>query len=429
LLDTGNLASTGGHVHQGEGHVSRKQTGRRTERAGAAAHPGDDGWLVGVADGASRDAGGVPVSFLGDYLPMLARAAVVGRLPGGAEIDAVRQNGRHAAEQGVPVGRGVDLYLSAARRVWAELPMEVRERDNRAVRAAAGAVLQVVDDAVAAFAEGHAEAGHELIRREETLRRELVEDLLRGDAHLEHLVERAEPFGLDLTRAHQVALAEPGEPLPSIEAATTGLERVVLDRFGDRDVLVATKEGLVVVLALADADGDLGRIVHGALSRLRRGRPWQVAVGRPHPGAYGIARSYEVAREGLTMARRMHLDRPVVETRDLLTYRVLARDQPALVDLVHSVLDPLTGARGGAGPLVDTLAAYFDSGCVATTTGTRLHLSVRAVTYRLDRVRSLTGFDPVDPAHRFTLQAAVLGARLLGWPDRQLPAPEGPPAP
>jgi DNA-binding PucR family transcriptional regulator len=65
---------------------------------------------------------------------------------------------------------------------------------------------------------------------------------------------------------------------------------------------------------------------------------------------------------------------------------------------------------------------------VATTTGTRLHLSVRAVTYRLDRVRRLTGFDPLDPAHRFTLQAAVLGARLLGWPDRALPAPEEPSA-
>jgi sugar diacid utilization regulator len=359
---------------------------------------------------------------------MLTRAAVVGQRPGRVEIDAVRQQGRRAAEQGVPVGRGVDLYLSAARRVWAELPAEVRRRDNTAVRAAAAAVLQVVDDAVAAFAEGHAEAGRELIRREETLRRELVEDLLRGDAHLADLVERAEPFGLDLTRAHRVALAQPGRGLSSIAAATTALERVVLDRFGDRDVLVATKEGLVVVLALAEAGADLGRIVHAELSRLRRGGPWQVAVGRAHPGAYGIARSYEEARDGLTMARRMHLDRPVVETRDLLTYRVLARDQPALVDLVHSVLDPLAVARGGAGPLVDTLAAYFDSGCVATTTGTRLHLSVRAVTYRLDRVRRLTGFDPLDPAHRFTLQAAVLGARLLGWPDRALPAPEEPSA-
>lgn len=45
-----------------------------------------------------------------------------------------------------------------------------------------------------------------------------------------------------------------------------------------------------------------------------------------------------------------------------------------------------------------------------------MHLSVRAVSYRLDRVRQLTGHHPDDPGQRFTLHAAVLGARLLGWP-------------
>ncbi|WP_245582149.1 PucR family transcriptional regulator [Nocardioides halotolerans] len=392
--------------------------------------------MARVAEGASHDAGGVSSEFLGDYLPMLADAATFGHFPGRAQLEAVRLQGRRAAEEGVAAGRGIDLYLSAARRVWNELPAVVRERDNKAVRAAAAAVLQVVDDAVASFADGHAEAGRELVRREETLRRELVDDLLRGDAHLSQLVERAEPFGLDLTRAHQVALAQPSQRLPSITAATSALERVVLDRFGDRDVLVATKEGLVVVLALAEATGapataealaptgDLGKIVHGELNRLRRGSPWRVAVGRAHPGAYGIARSYEEAREGLAMASRMNLDRPIVEMRDVLTYRVLARDQPALVDLVHSVLCPLDQARGGAGPLVETLQTYFECGCVATAAASKLHLSVRAVTYRLDRVKSLTGFDPLDPAHRFTLQAAALGAKLLGWPQRPLPHPE-----
>jgi DNA-binding PucR family transcriptional regulator len=397
--------------------AERPRRPRRT-RASKSDEGGEQQWLERAAQGASADAAGVSVGLLGDYLTLLADAAAHGQFPGRDQIAAVRLLGRRAAEEGVPVARGVDLYLSAARRVWGELPEVVRERNREAVRAAADAVLHVVDDAVAAFVEGHAEAGRELVRREETQRRELVENLLRGDSHLSDLVQRAEPFGLDLTRAHQVALAESAKMLPSIETATTALERVVLDRFGDRDVLVATKDGLIVVIALADAPGDLGKLVHRELSRLTRTRPWRVSVGRQYPGAYGIARSYEEAREGLTMSARMGLDRPVVDARDLLTYRVLARDQPALVDLVHSVLTPLTAARGGAQPLLDTLSAYFDSGCVATTTAARLHLSVRAVTYRLDRVKALTGFDALDPADRFTLQAAVLGARLLEWPSQ-----------
>ncbi|HEY2878418.1 helix-turn-helix domain-containing protein [Nocardioides sp.] len=426
-----------GPVARGEHGVIKKRHSRNAAGAGVRSDPAaaGEGWLVRVVELASRDAGGVSGEYLGEYLPMLAAAATCGQSPSGAQIRAVRNQGHRAAQQGVSVGQGVDLYLSAARRVWSELPAVIRRRNNTAVRAAAAAVLRVVDDAVASFAEGHAEAGREMIRREETLRRDLIEDLLRGDAHLSELVERAEPFGLDLTRAHQVALAQPGQRIPSIAAATSALERVVLDRFGDRDVLVATKEGLVVVLALAVApgaptssrssgtDGDLGKILHGELSRLRRGSPWRVAVGRAHPGAYGIARSYEEAREALTMASRMNLDRPIVETRDLLTYRVLSRDQPALVELVYSVLNPLGEARGGAAPLVQTLATYFECGCVATAAANTLHLSVRAVTYRLERIKSLTGFDPLDPAHRYTLQTAVLGARVLGWPERPLPDP------
>ena len=160
----------------------------------------DEEWLIGVAEGASKDAGGVSAEFLAGYLPILADAATSGRAPKRAELDAVRLQGRHAAESGVPVGRAVDLYLSAARRVWAELPGVIRQRDSKAVRAAAEALLQVVDEAVASFADGHAEAGRELIRKEEALRRDLVDDLLRGDAHLSELVGRGEPFGLDPTR-------------------------------------------------------------------------------------------------------------------------------------------------------------------------------------------------------------------------------------
>jgi sugar diacid utilization regulator len=416
------------------GIADRATSGNRKVGKAAPTTAGDGDWLRQVAKGACLDAGGVSEELLGDYLLMLAEAAISGRRPDRSELAAVRLLGRRAAETGVSAGHGVNLYLSAARRVWDELPAVVRIRNSAAVRAAAEAVLQVVEDAVAAFAEGHGEAGRELVRREETQRRELIDDLLRGDAHLGELVERAEPFGLDLTRAHQVALARPEQRLPVAEAAISGLERVVLDRFGDRDVLVATKDGLVVVIALADDDpqirtdrraagAGLGTLIHAELSRLRRGSPWRVAVGRAHPGAYGIARSYEEAREGLTTAARLSLDAPVVEAKDFLIYRVLLRDQPAIVDLVHSVLDPLRQARGGARPLLDTLEAYFDRGGVATAAAVQLHLSVRAVTYRLDRVRTLTGYDATDPRHRFTLHAAVLGAKLLGWPEHDLPPP------
>ena len=223
--------------------------GARKRRKGEpSAAPSEHAWLVEVAEGASRDAGGVPVQLLGEYLTLLADAAIHGRRPKRGELDAVGQLGRHAAEQGISAGRVVQLYLSAARRLWQNLPTAVLSRDREAVRSAATAVLHVVDDAVATLAEGYAVARRDLVRREETLRRELIDDLLRGESDLGGLVERAEPFGLDLARVHQVALATPSRRLPDADAAISALEAVMFDRLGDRDVLVATKDGLLVVL-------------------------------------------------------------------------------------------------------------------------------------------------------------------------------------
>ncbi|GEL18301.1 PucR family transcriptional regulator [Pseudonocardia asaccharolytica] len=391
----------------------------------------EEAWLAEVAQDASRAAGGVPVELLGDYLSLLAEAATTGRRPQPQELEVVGLLGRRAAESGIAAGNAVQLYLSAAWRLWRELPMVVRSADSETVRLAAEAVLRVVDRAVASLVDGYTAARRDMVRREETLRRELIEDLLRGDADVGGLVERAEPFGLDMAQPHQVALAAPTGRLAEAEAAIGSLERAVVQRLGDRDVLIATKDGSIVVVAPADptrtaesrsgaTTGNLGTFMHSELSRSARGGPWRIAVGRPYPGSYGIARSYEEAREALTMGIRLRLDTPVIHAEELLIYRVLLRDQPAIADLVQAVVSPLAGARGGAEPLLVTLDAYFAAGCVVTETARRLHLSVRAVTYRLDRIATLTGYDPTDPAQRFTIHAAVLGARLLGWPQHDL---------
>jgi len=101
-------------------------------------------------------------------------------------------------------------------------------------------------------------------------------------------------------------------------------------------------------------------------------------------------------------------------------YRVILRDRTALADLVGTVLAPLNGARDGATPLLETLEAYFAGGQVAAEAARRLYLSVRAVTYRLARVKALTGQDPADPVDALALQVAVIGARLLDWPATPL---------
>jgi sugar diacid utilization regulator len=388
-----------------------------------------DDWLSSVGTSAAT-AVRAPADLLGKYLPLLADAAINGRRPDSFELDAVRELGRRAAAEGVSARRAVDLYLSAAWRLWRQLPVVVRSSDPEKVRRAAEAVLRVLDDAIGVLVDGHQAERRAMIRQEETLRVEFVDDLLRGDADVSRMVQRAEPFGIDLGKPHQVALVSPGTADGAVDRAAIALERAVVERFGDREVLVATKDGRVVVVvpgaaapAFALPKGlDVGTAIQQDLSRRQIPGRWRVAAGRPFPGAYGVARSYEEALEALTFADRLGLDADVVHARDLLVYRVLGRDQAAIVDLVRDVLTPLEQVRGGAEALLETLREYFAAGEVATEAARRLHVSVRTVTYRLARVAQLTGYRVSEPDQRFALHAAVLGAQLLEWPGRPLPA-------
>lgn len=396
-----------------------------------------DDVLATVAAAAADDAGAVPVGLLGDFLPEVVAAVASGEALTGRQMKTYQALGAQAARQGVALRALLDLYLSASWRLWRHLPAVAAARDDPDAVVVAGEVmLHATDDAVAALAEGYQLARRALVRAQESTRREFVDDLLTGTADVSGLLARAGGFGLDLTGPHAVALVTADVELRDDLPVVGTVQRAVQGRQGDAEVLVATKEGrLVVVFAAPDraaVDHVMERIVTTLgprpgegddWVRLSRRMPlgsWQITLGRTGVGPEGVATSYREARAGRDIAERLDLGAPVVEARDLLVHRLLLRDRPAIVDLVSTLLTPLLSARGGAEPLLDTLAAYFASGANAALTARDLHLSVRAVTYRLARVQELTGHDPADPAERFGLQAAVLGARLLDWPTTPL---------
>ena len=105
---------------------------------------------------------------------------------------------------------------------------------------------------------------------------------------------------------------------------------------GDANALVASKEGLLVVIFAAPDDAavdfvraasragarrpteqDTGRGDAGAPSAVQLRRPstvgrWQITLGRARPGAAGVFASYEEAVDARELAARLRLDQPVV---------------------------------------------------------------------------------------------------------------------
>lgn len=396
-----------------------------------------DAALREVAAVAAADAGGVDPALLAEFLPALSAAADSGRGLSRAAVQRCRVGGERAARAGVGLPALLNLHLSAAGRLWRLLPPVAAAGDAAALAETGERVLRALDDALTAVATGYAQARRGVVREQISARREFVDDLLAGRGDIAGVLARAPGFGLDLARPHAVAVVDAQTSFTDTAPVLGVIERAVQDLVAtDAGVLVATKESRLVIACpigdehatdrLASAlDAVLGSSAPGSERVQLRRRfdvgAWRAGIGRAGLGLTGVLTSYLEARTTVDLAARLALPGRIVCAADVLVYQVLLRDRTAITDLVNTVLGPLQRARGGAGPLIETLAGYYDAGGNAAQTARALHLSVRALTYRLERIRELTGHDPTRSTERFTLHAAVLGAQLLDWPASPQP--------
>ena len=96
---------------------------------------------------------------------------------------------------------------------------------------------------------------------------------------------------------------------------------------------------------------------------------------------------------------------------DLLPERALAGDGHARRHLVDEVYHPLVAARG---TLVETAAAYFQTGASIEATARTLFVHPNTVRYRLRQVAELTGLTAGAPRDAFTLEIALVLGRQSG---------------
>lgn len=345
-------------------------------------------------------------TWLGDFIDDLA----AGRRPGSAALRHYGDLGRQASDAGVPLPELVDDYLSAAWRNWSPAA------DGRIV-------LRVIDDVVSAVTSGYAEAGAAWSRQAEARRRELVDDLLAGSV-TEHTTSQAEALGFRFARPHALLAAAAEREVTDADPVARTL-RDGLHRRTREPVLAAAKDGVLVVLlpvgsvgpvksvALTRPAVDVSELAALAYELVRAAEPggWRVVSGRPWPGAAAVAASWQEVRQTLELATKLALVDPVIAASRVDAHRLIAADPVAAARLAADVFGPLESVRGGAFPLVETVLAVLDHGG-NTAAARALHVSVRTVLYRLERVAELTGRSVDNPADRFTLYAAALSIRL-----------------
>lgn len=318
--------------------------------------------------------------------------------------------GRDAAEEGLALPSLVDLYLSAAWRLAAETATVDLPPSPQALIEVLVAFARASDDAVAALCRGYDKAQRMSLRQQEAQRREFIDDLLGGVSRAGSLEKHARVFGFNLSAPHRVLVARTTHELVDAGPVQRRIERDLTTRLGGTDLVVATKDGALVCVVPAPGP-DPGPFILEVL-REAEDSPWQVAHGASASGVTGVAHSHAEAEEALNLARRLGFADPIIAVDSLAAYRLLSRDPEELRNMAARLLEQLATARGGSDPLIETLSAYFDSSTNVSDTARRLHLSPRAVSYRLATITRLTGLRPQDHRDRFTLEVAVLATRL-----------------
>ena len=381
--------------------------------------------------------GGVDAQHVAGFVTALRRVAGSGGRLRTDERRRCRREGALAVETGRSLPALVDLFLSCARLLWVELAAPAGGLDRAALSALGASIFQGVDDALKDVAEGYAEARRDAVRREESLRHDFLDDLLSGTGEVSQLLSRAEGYGLHLAARHCVVVLGAVAPELDPGVVAADLQAALRTALNSRAVLVTSRhQRLVAIVHTAvgeeqvrppEPDHAVDVLVRAADRIAGVPASGVVSVSRGRRGPAGIAAGYREADQGFGLAAALGWTARAVHAEELGVFRVLLRDQESILELVESVLGPLRRARGGSAPLVETLYVFLSGGANATDAARRLHLSVRAVTYRLERVRALTGYDPISPGDRLTLHVAVTGARLLAW-DRAVAGADLPPS-
>jgi carbohydrate diacid regulator len=129
------------------------------------------------------------------------------------------------------------------------------------------------------------------------------------------------------------------------------------------------------------------------LQRLRddTGSALSVGIGRYHPGILGLSRSYQDARVALRLGRQFNGQNQVYCLDDLgIAAFVGVADERTKIELALHLLSPLDNEP----ELINTLKVFFAEDCALSTTARRLCIHRNTLTYRLEKITSLTGLDP-----------------------------------
>ena len=261
----------------------------------------------------------------------------------------------------------------------------------------AGEYLHVA--AIAALTEvAVAEARDET---EQSLRGSFVEELLkRDDLAAADVVRRGRRLGTDLSGGAVALCAEPLEGTPGRIVASIASERP--------DALAQAVEGRVYALVP-------GSVEEARRLATRLGRRATVGISSRYTDPASLRRALEEAELVLKVSATGAVPEGGVGES---TYRLLFHVLASRPEEIESFYDDTVAALVAyddqySTDLVGTLESYLENNCNMNQTATSIHAHRHTVSYRLDRIRELSGLDPAKSEDRERLGLGLKAYRII----------------
>src|SRR4051812_45133923 len=357
---------------------------------------GGDG-LEGVATLAAGETGGV-VAIVVPRLGASAASAPVAELAALRRYVSERSRGRTAA---VPPGVAAEVPIASGdERLGAVLLLGDEEP-------AADALEFLHVAAVACLTEVAVEEAR--LEVEQNLRGSFLEELRgRDDLEADDVLRRAARLGCDLSRGAVALCAELSSDRPRHVVATIAGEHP--------GALAQHMDGSGRVYALlpgADATTTLAAARRVAARLQRHGT---VGVSSFYGDVGDLGRAIQEAELVLDVLRRS--DVPIAEDIGTGTYRLLFRVLASHPEEVRSFYEdtvaPLVAYDAQySTDLVGTLSAYLERNCNMNATASAIYAHRHTVAYRLERVKELTGLDPLLSEDRERLGLGLKAYRII----------------
>jgi DNA-binding PucR family transcriptional regulator len=246
---------------------------------------------------------------------------------------------------------------------------------------------------------------------EHNMRGSFLEELRsRRDLDPREIVRRAARLGCDLARGAVVLCAELRTDRPRHVVATVAGEHP--------GALAQHMDGRVYALLPATGGDEAPEATLQAARRVaaRLGRHGTVGMSSFYADPAEFSRAVQEAELVLDVLRQS--DAPIAEDIGTGTYRLLFRVLASHPEEVRSFYEdtvaPIVAYDDQyATDLVGTLDAYLEQNCNMNATAATIFAHRHTVAYRLDRVRELTGLDPMQSEDRERLGLGLKAYRII----------------